>query len=219
MTKTIAYIRVSTIKQDLDNQRVEIEHYCSAHGIGVDKWIEIEISSRKSLKDRLIDKLMDSVRPGDTIIVSELSRLGRSISEVVEIVNGLIKKKVKLIAIKQGITVNGKHDMSGKIIITMFALMAEIERDIISERTKMGLERAKSQGIKLGNPSIDRINKKRVKDADRFARSVSPAIRDMSKRGFSQRCMVRELNERGIKARNGGGWSLRQVQKVLERIA
>jgi DNA invertase Pin-like site-specific DNA recombinase len=217
--KTIAYIRVSTIKQDLDNQRLEIEKYCSTHGVGVDKWIEIEISSRKSLKERLIDKLMDSVRPGDTIIVSELSRLGRSISEVVEIVNGLIKKKVKLIAIKQGITVNGKHDMSGKIIITMFALMAEIERDIISERTKMGLGRARAQGVKLGNPSIDRINNKRVRDADRFARSVKAEMQSMRERGLSQRGMVRELNDGGVKAHNGGTWSLRQVQKVLERMA
>jgi len=217
--KTLAYIRVSTVRQDLENQRCEIEAYCRRNETAIDEWIEVEISSRKSLKDRLIDRMMESVRSGDTIIVSEMSRLGRSISEVVEIVNALIKKRVRLVAIKQNIEVNGKHDMAGKMIITMFALMAEIERDLISERTKMGLARAKAQGVKLGNKGFPARNEVRKRDADEFARSLGPVLAGMRERGLSQRKIAVELNALGIPARQGGKRGLRQGQTVMGRAA
>jgi len=216
--KVVAYLRVSTIKQDLTNQQIEIENYCSKEGIKIDEIIKVELSSRKSRKDRLIDDLLRDLRAGDTLIVSELSRLGRSLVEVVSTVNELIKKQVKFIAIKQGMTINGKNDMTTKMMITMFSLLAEIERDLISERTKAGLVRARAEGKKLGNPNLNLTNESYRKGAQEFAESLRPVLDGLRKQGYSQRGMVEELNKLGIKARRGGPWSLVQLQHVLRRI-
>jgi DNA invertase Pin-like site-specific DNA recombinase len=150
--------------------------------------------------------------------VSELSRIGRSISEVVDIVNTLIKKKVRLIAIKQNIVLNGKQDMASKMIVTMFALMAEIERDLISERTKMGLVKARANGKRLGNPKAQEIAEERMEEAKEYAVSMKPVISSLLNRNYSQRGIAKELNSMGIPARNGGKWGLRQVQMVIGRM-
>jgi len=152
MTKIIAYTRVSTDSQDLQNQKLEILEYADKHQFHINEWSEIKVSSRKSTKDRLIDQLLNNLETGDTLIVSELSRLGRSVSQIITIVDTLIKKQVKVIIIKQHMIINGKNDMQTKVMITMFSLFAEIERDLISERTKTGLARAKAEGKILGRP-------------------------------------------------------------------
>jgi len=103
-------------------------------------------------KQRRIDELLGELQPGDTLIISELSRLGRSTSEVIDIVNELIAKKIRFIAIKQGLNILGQHDMQSKVMVTMFSLFAELERDIISQRTKAALSAKKSSGQKLGKP-------------------------------------------------------------------
>ena len=90
MLVTYAYLRVSTMKQDLETQRYEIINYCKSNDLNVVKCLELEISSRKSTKERRIDELLSILKPGDTVIVSELSRIGRSISQVVVIVEGLL---------------------------------------------------------------------------------------------------------------------------------
>jgi DNA invertase Pin-like site-specific DNA recombinase len=159
MTKTIAYMRVSTSKQDVENQELELLRYASAQGIAIDTWFKIEMSSRKSMKDRRIDELLDGLSEGDTLIVSELSRLGRSLSQIVAIVDRLIEKGVTFISVKQGMSLNGKHDITSKTTMTLFALMAEIERDLISERTKMGVARAKASGKLVGRPKASRSSK------------------------------------------------------------
>jgi len=150
--RTIAYLRVSTVKQDLENQKLAILEHCQANRIHVDEWFELESSSRKSLKERRVDELLSTLQEGDTLIVSELSRLGRSLSQIVLIVDALVSKRVQFIAIKQNMRFNGKMDMTTKIQLAMFGIMAEIERDLISERTKMGLERARAEGKLLGRP-------------------------------------------------------------------
>lgn len=148
----MGYIRVSTAEQDINNQRHEILEYANNQKLHVDDWIDIEISSRKNKKERRIDELLSKLQPGDVLIVSELSRIGRSTSEVIDIVNELIEKQIGFIAIKQNLNVSTKLDMSGKIIITMFSLFAELERDIISERTKQALKVKKEGGKVLGKP-------------------------------------------------------------------
>lgn len=152
MPKVIAYIRVSTDRQEVNNQRLEILDYARRNDFKVEDFMEIEVSSRKSQKDRRIDELINKLCPADTLIVSELSRLGRSTSEVIDLVNELIRKKVNLIAIKQGISISAKIDMQTKVIVTMFSLFAELERDIISERTKAALAAKKANGVRLGKP-------------------------------------------------------------------
>lgn len=149
---TIGYIRISCNKQDLTNQRYEILAYAQKNHIEVDELIEIEISSRKDKDKRRITELFEKLQPEDTLIVAELSRLGRSTVEVLNMVNALIEKKVRFIGIKQNLIINGKNDMQTKIMITMFSLFAELERDLISQRTIQALASKKAQGITLGRP-------------------------------------------------------------------
>ena len=148
----MGYIRVSTAEQDIKNQRHEILEYANKNKLHIDNWVEIEISSRKTKKERRIDELLSILKTGDTLIVSELSRLGRSTSEVIDIVNELTEKKIDFVAIKQNLNITDKLDMSSKIIVTMFSLFAELERDIISERTKQALQAKKASGKILGKP-------------------------------------------------------------------
>ena len=149
---TLAYIRVSTDKQDLNNQKLEILEYAQKNNYKVDEFIEIEISSRKDKDERRINELFGKLQFEDTLIVSELSRLGRSTAEVLNMVNTLIEKKVRFIAIKQNIVINGRNDMQTKVMITMFSLFAELERDLISQRTIQALKAKKAQGVVLGRP-------------------------------------------------------------------
>ncbi len=151
MAKTVAYIRVSTDKQDLNNQKLEILEHARKKDIKVDDFIEIAISSRKNSKQRRIDELLAKLMDLDTLIVTELSRLGRSTAEVIGLVNQLVSRNIRVIVIKQNLDLH-RHDMSSKIIVTLFSLLAELERDLISLRTKEALAAKKAQGIKLGKP-------------------------------------------------------------------
>ncbi|MGH1339797.1 MAG: recombinase family protein [Aureispira sp.] len=149
--KTMAYLRASTNKQEVNNQKLEILEYARLHQLNVDDFIQITISSRKTTKQRRIDELLEKLNGGDTLIATELSRLGRSTAEVIGLINQLLAKKVRVILIKQNLDVTGQ-DMTSKIIITLFSLFAELERDLISVRTKEALASKKAQGIKLGKP-------------------------------------------------------------------
>ena len=149
---TVAYLRVSTSSQELNNQKIEILDYSNKNDIHIDHWMEIKVSSRKTTKERLIDQLLGELNEGDCLIVSELSRLGRSVGQIVTIVDELIKKSVRTIVIKQNMDIFEDHNMQTKMMITMFGLFAEIERDLISERTKNGLARARAEGKLIGRP-------------------------------------------------------------------
>ena len=154
--KTVAYVRVSTDEQDFQNQRFEILNYCDKNKLKVNKWLELEMSSRNSPKDRRIDELLSVLNPGDRLIVSELSRLGRSTGEVIQLVREFATKHVEFISIKQGLKLssNNSHDMTSKVMVTIFSLLAELERDLISHRTKIALARAKTLGKKLGGQKV-----------------------------------------------------------------
>ena len=154
MARNFAYLRVSTDTQDLKNQKFEILNYCHRQKLRINKWLSIEISSKRSTKDRRIDELLALLKPGDRLIVSELSRLGRSTGEVIQLINQLSEMKVELIAIKQSLKINTKNrkDMTSKVMVTIFSLLAELERDLISERTRTALAQAKAAGKKLGRP-------------------------------------------------------------------
>lgn len=148
--KTIAYLRVSTNRQDLDNQRLTILNYAHKQGLNIDDFVEIQVSSGKSIKERRLDYLLEQLNEEDTLIVSELSRLGRSLGQIIQIVDAIIKRKNRFIAVKENIILNGRQDMRTKVMIALFGLFAEIERDLISERTKEALAVAKAKGKLLG---------------------------------------------------------------------
>lgn len=151
MAKTIAYIRTSTDKQDLNNQKLEIFEFAKKNNLEVDDFIQMTISSRKNTKERRIDEMIAVLDDADTLIVTELSRLGRSTAEVIGLVNELIKKQVRVIAIKQNLDIK-QQDITSKVMITLFSLFSELERDLISLRTKEALASKKAQGIQLGKP-------------------------------------------------------------------
>lgn len=152
MPEVYAYIRVSTAKQDHRNQELEIRRYAEKENFQIDKWFRLEASSRKSTKERKLDELLGELEAGDTLVVSELSRLGRSLSQIVLTIDALREKNVTFIAIKNHMRFNGSHDQTAKIQIAMFGVLAEIERDLISERTRMGLDAARAKGKTLGRP-------------------------------------------------------------------
>lgn len=152
---TIGYLRVSTDRQTVENQKSVIRAYCNDKlKITVDDWIEVVMSSRKDLRDRKIDELLSILSKDDKVIVSELSRLGRSTQEVLQTIEKLMNLHVELHIIKQNLTVNpnNKNDFVSKAMITLFGLFAELERDLISQRTKEALTARKEQGVTLGKP-------------------------------------------------------------------
>ena len=149
------YVRVSTIEQSAESQKNLISRFVVERKMSIDKWIEVEMSSRKTADKRKITELLSQVVENDVIIVSELSRLGRSIQEVLQIIKSLMEeKKCRLILVKQNMDLNPQNvlDMSNKILITIFSMLAELERDFISFRTKEGLNALKAKGVKLGKP-------------------------------------------------------------------
>jgi DNA invertase Pin-like site-specific DNA recombinase len=165
------YVRVSTGEQNLDSQKNVISRYCVDHKLMIDKWIELEVSSRKSTILRRIDELVDSLSPQDIVIVSELSRLGRSIKETLNIIETIVKdKQTRLIMIKQNLDLNpnDRNNVTNKVLITVFSMMAELERDFISERTKEGLRARVAKGIKLGKPKGIIQSSMYDKDKDRI---------------------------------------------------
>ena len=150
--KTVAYLRISTCRQDLDSQRLSILDYSHRTGLTVDEFVEVQVSSRRSTAARGIHDLLERLNSGDLLLVSELSRLGRSVGEIIRLVDKLVRERVRLVSIKENIRLDGKQDLQTKIMITLISLFSEIERDLISERTREGLAAARSKGRRLGRP-------------------------------------------------------------------
>lgn len=151
MRKIVAYLRASTDKQDLSHQKLELLEYARKKSLSIDEFMEITISSRKTSKQRRIDELLERLNEDDILMVTELSRLGRSTSEVLTLINALAQRNVRVIILKQNLDVS-KYDMTSKANLTLFALFADLERDLISLRTKEALASKKRQGQVLGKP-------------------------------------------------------------------
>ena len=151
--KIYAYLRVSTIDQNTEKNKADILKFVNGHQTikGKVKFVEEKVSGLKSWKVRKLKDLVDSMVSGDVLIVPELSRLGRSLVEVLEVLNVLTGKSVAVYSVKESFQLNGS-DMQSKVMRTMLGLFAEIERDFIVARTKEGLAAAKAKGVKLGRP-------------------------------------------------------------------
>lgn len=153
MAKALAYLRTSTDKQDLNNQKLEILEYARKTGIHIEDFIAISISSQRSDHDRRLDELLVRLGKGDTLVVTELSRLGRSTGQVINLINQLVDNGIHIIIIKQNLVLDTtQDDIQSLTMITMLALFAELERVMISRRTKEALATKKAQGITLGKP-------------------------------------------------------------------
>ena len=150
MSKTIGYLRVSTDQQDLEKNKSDILTLANSKRLGTVDWIEEKVSGTKDWRKRKLGRVFSTLNSGDTIIVSELSRLGRSTLQILEIMKEAKERDIAVHAVKGGWSLNGT--MESKIVMTIFGMMSEIERDLISERTKEGLRAARAKGIKHGRP-------------------------------------------------------------------
>ena len=150
MAKTIGYIRVSTLDQNPKKNKTDILHFANDNNIGKVEFIEEHVSGKVSWKKRKIAEILDTLSQDDNLIVSELSRLGRTMLEIMEILSIAKNKGINIFAIKG----NWKLDdsMQSSIIAMAFSMAAEIERELISSRTKEALAVLKKSGVKLGRP-------------------------------------------------------------------
>ena len=147
---TYGYIRVSSDKQTVENQRFEITRFCQAHALRIDGWIEETVSGTKRYTQRALGKLLRRVHPGDLIICAELSRLGRSLFMIMEILNLCLSRECKVWSIKDGYRLG--EDIQSKVLAFAFGLSAEIERNLIAQRTREALARRRAEGLQLGRP-------------------------------------------------------------------
>lgn len=144
------YVRVSSDKQTVENQKYEIIRFCERENISIDGWIEETISGTKNYDKRKLGKLLKKIKKGDLIICSELSRLGRNLFMIMEILNICMTRECKVWTIKDNYRLG--EDIQSKVLAFAFGLSAEIERNLISQRTKEALARKKAEGVKLGRP-------------------------------------------------------------------
>lgn len=144
------YIRVSTDKQTVENQKFEINNFCKNNNLTIASWIEETISGTKSVNERKLGVLLKKVKKDDIIICAELSRLGRNMFMIMSILNYCMDNEIKVWTIKDNYRLG--DDLTSKVLAFAFGLSAEIERNLISQRTKEALARKKAEGVKLGRP-------------------------------------------------------------------
>ena len=154
------YIRVSTDKQTVENQRYEINQFCDRQEMVIEKWIEETISGAKNVEDRKLGKLLKRMKKGDILICPELSRLGRNLLMIMGILNECMNKDIQVWTIKDSYRLGS--DINSKVLAFAFGLSAEIERNLISQRTKEALARKKAEGVILGRPKGKKSTKTKL---------------------------------------------------------
>ena len=158
---TYGYVRVSTDKQRADNQEYEITRFCQRNNIVIDEWIKETISGTKTPDKRKLGVLLEKVQKGDLIICAELSRLGRSLLMIMSILNKLMETDVRVWTIKDNYRLG--DDIQSKVLAFAFGLSAEIERDLISQRTKEALALRVAEGVILGRPVGSKTDQRLLK--------------------------------------------------------
>lgn len=172
-----AYLRVSTGKQDVDNQRFEIENYAKRNGLKIDEWrADNGISGTVDYRKRKIGTIIDECKEGDIIIISEISRLGRKLLMIMEELNKIMQRGCVVYSIKEGFRLG--DDIQCKVLAFAFGLSAEIERNLISQRTKEAVARRRAEGQIWGRPkgALSSVLKLSDRDAE---------VRRMVAAGFS----------------------------------
>jgi DNA invertase Pin-like site-specific DNA recombinase len=175
--KTIAYLRVSTVEQDLEKNKADILTFANDRDFGKVKFVEEKVSGTKNWKNRKIKQVIDDLNTGDRLIVPEFSRLGRSMLEIMEMLSILKDREVNVYAVKGEWELNGS--LQSKIMAMVFSIASEIERDLISKRTKEALRARKNAGVKLGRPRG--VGKSKL---DEFKEEIVALLRNGSSKKF-----------------------------------
>lgn len=193
------YIRVSTDKQTVENQRFEISRFCSQNEFIVDKWIEETISGSKDIKDRKLGSLLKKMQKTDVLICSELSRLGRNLLMIMGILNECMNRDIQVWTIKDNYRLG--NDINSKVLAFAFGLSAEIERNLISQRTKEALARKRAEGVILGRPKGRKSSKtkltgqeKQIEELLRKRISYSGIARILNVNRFTVSSFVKKWN-------------------------
>lgn len=186
-----AYIRVSSDRQTTKNQYFEISSYAENRGMKIDKWVDETVSSRKALGDRKLGdrklgELLEKLGRGDTVVVSEISRLGRKLMQIMGILNFCMERLVKIIAIKENYELG--DNINSKVLAFAFGLSAEIERNLISQRTKEALARRRADGLPLGRPKGSSAKRLKLSGKEELIESYIRA--GLSKSEISRRLNV-----------------------------
>lgn len=182
------YIRVSSDKQTVENQRFEINNFCQRNGMNIDGWIEETISGTKAYDKRELGKLLRRVEKDDLIICAELSRLGRNLFMIMEILGICMNKECRVWTIKDNYRLG--DDIQSKVLAFAFGLSAEIERNLISQRTKEALARLRAQGVVLGRPKGRRSAPEKYKLYGKNTLIVELLKVGVSKRKIAKICKV-----------------------------
>ena len=154
------YIRVSTDRQTVENQRFEINQYCERNVMAVDRWVEETISGTKTVQERELGKILKKMKEKDILLCSELSRLGRSLFMIMGILNECMNRNIQVWTIKDNYRLGS--DINSKVLAFAFGLSAEIERNLISQRTKEALARKRAEGVVLGRPKGSKSKVKKL---------------------------------------------------------
>ncbi len=171
-----AYVRVSTQLQPFESQEYEIRKWCEARSVSIDKWTLESVSGTKSWEKRMLGKLIRRMKPGDMLVCTEISRLGRNMLMIMSILNTCSQKQLKIHTIKDNFDLS--DNINSKIIAFAFALASEIERNLISQRTREALASKKASGARLGRPrgcsaKVQRICRER-EEIERLLRAGVP---------------------------------------------
>lgn len=187
------YIRVSTDKQTVENQRFEIRRFCECRGWVIDKWISETISGTKEVNKRKLGTLIADMESGDMLICSEISRLGRSMFMILDVLKICLEKGIMVQTIKDNYTLG--NDPMSKLIASVYGYLAEMERNLISQRTKEGLRRRVAEGVKLGRKAGGHNSHYKLSGKEKETRKMLQA--GVSKANMCRifRCNLKTLND------------------------
>lgn len=177
------YVRVSTDKQSTENQRFEIENYSKAKGFRIERWADETISGTTSVSDRQLGRLLKQIRKGDTLVTTELSRLGRNLMQVMSFLHQCMERDIIVLTVKERYELG--NNINSKILAFAFSLSAEIERNLISQRTREALARKKAEGTKLGRPKGKKTMQVRLSGKE-----------NVIKKMINEKCSMNEIAEK-----------------------